>query len=490
MPPAKFAPDLGFPIVLDRAAPVSLQQQLREYLRQAMLDGCLPSGTRLPSTRALAQILGVSRTVTSAAYDDLFAEGYLEGRRGSGTYVGSDLPLLPRLPHPVPDVPLRWLRKAPPAASGDAGPSQAIVFRLGTPSTASLPPRIWREAWRDVANQLPPGDYDTPEGEPALRAALASYLGRSRGIRCTPEDLLITAGATHALDLIARATLSVGDVVGFEEPGYPVARQILQARGGHIVPVPVDEDGLHVERLPQRSAAPLLVYTTPSHQYPLGTRLSVARRIALLTWAQTNESLIVEDDYDSEFRFDAAPLPALASLDSAGCVAYVGTFSKVLSPTLRVGYLVVPPLLRQRIENLKRLTDEYASWPLQQMLANFLSKGHLDRHIRRMRQQYAQKRQALTHALAPIAPLAQLRGLEAGLHAYLELRPDLDARLVAHLAREQGVIVTLLDAYYSGSPDQSGVLLGYGSLDVPAIIRGATILAEVIQHVAVRAHRA
>jgi GntR family transcriptional regulator/MocR family aminotransferase len=254
--------------------------------------------------------------------------------------------------------------------------------------------------------------------------------------------------------------------------------------------VPVDEDGLHVERLPQGEAAPLLVYTTPSHQYPLGTRLSVARRMALLTWAQTTESLIVEDDYDSEFRFDASPLPALASLESAGCVAYVGTFSKVLSPALRVGYLVAPPLLQQRIKQLKSLTDEYASWPLQQMLAAFLSEGHLDRHIRRMRQQYAQKRQALAHTLAPIAPLAQLRGLEAGLHVYLELRADLNARLVVELARQRGVGVTSLDAYYVGTPDRSGVLLGYGSLDLPDIIRGATILADVIQHVAMRAHRA
>jgi GntR family transcriptional regulator / MocR family aminotransferase len=489
MPPVKLALDLEFPLVLVRGAPASLQQQLREQIRHTILDGRLASGTRLPSTRSLAQALGVSRTVTSAAYDDLLAEGYLEGRRGSGTYVGSDLPLLPAVRHAVPNVPPRWLGKAPPGVSDESGASPTIPFRLGTPSTASLPLRIWRESWRTVTSQLPPNDYGPPRGDPALRAALAPYLGRSRGLVCTPEDILITAGATHALDLIARATLSVGDVVGFEEPGYSAARHILQARGGRIVPVPVDEDGLHVAQLAQGAAAPLLVYTTPSHQYPLATRLSVSRRLALLAWAQTNESLIVEDDYDSEFRFDTAPLPALASLDDAGRVAYLGTFSKVLTPSLRVGYLVAPPQLRQRIEQLQYLTDEYVSWPLQRMLATFISEGHLDRHIRRMRQQYAQKRQTLAHTLAPLEPLAQLRGLEAGLHAYLELRSDLNARLVAELARQRGVQVTPLDAYYVGAPDRSGVLLGYASLEIPDIRRGATILTEVIQQVAVQAQR-
>jgi GntR family transcriptional regulator / MocR family aminotransferase len=486
MPPAKIAADLGVPLVLDHAARSPLHQQLRAQLRQAILDGRLASGTRLPSTRALAQTLGVSRTVTSSAYDDLVAEGYLEGHQGSGTYVGSDLPPLPRLNRPVPDVPPRWLRKAPPVRLDEPRAPEVIAFRLGTPSISSLPPRIWREAWRAVTNRLPPNRYGAPNGDPALRAALAPYLGRSRGVACTPEDILITAGATHALDLIARASLSVGDAVGFEEPGYPAARHILLARGGRIVPVPLDDDGMQVERLPHGTDAPLLVYTTPSHQYPLATRLSVARRIALLTWAQTNESLIVEDDYDSEFRFDTSPLPALASLDGIERVAYIGTFSKVLTPALRVGYLVAPPLLRQHIEQLEYLTAEYVSWPLQQMLAAFISDGQLDRHIRRMRQQYAQKRQALAHTLAPIAHLAQLRGLEAGLHAYLELRSDLDALRVAQLARTRGVMVTTLDAYYSGPADRSGLLLGYGGLDIPDIVRGATVLREVIQHGAAR----
>jgi GntR family transcriptional regulator / MocR family aminotransferase len=488
MPIAKVAPDLGFPLVLDSTARTPLHQQLREQFRKAILDGRLAPGTRLPSTRALAQTLGVSRTVTSSAYDDLFAEGYLEGRQGSGTYIGSDLPPLPPLRRPMQDASPRWLGKAHLEAHGESRAPQAIAFRLGIPDISSLPPRAWRETWRSVTSRLPPNSFSAPNGWPALREALVPYLGRSRGLACMPEDILITAGATHAIDLIARASISDGVAVGFENPGYPAARHILLTRGARIVPVPVDDDGMHVERLSDGPSAPLLVYTTPSHQYPLATRLSVARRLALLTWAETNDSLIVEDDYDSEFRFDTSPLPALASLDSADRVAYIGTFSKVLTPTLRVGYLVAPPLLRQRIEQLQSLTDEYVSWPLQQMLTDFIAQGRLDRHIRRMRQQYAQKRHALAQTLAPIARLAQLRGLEAGLHAYLELHSGLSDLLVAQRARERGVLVSTLGPYYVDFPDRSGLLLGYGSLELPDIIRGATILREVIEDVAAQSH--
>jgi GntR family transcriptional regulator/MocR family aminotransferase len=488
MPRANFAPDLGLPIVLERAAPTSLYQQLCEQLRRAILDGRLSRGTRLPSTRTFAQALGVSRTVTSSAYDVLIAEGYLEGRHGSGTYVGKDLPPLPRLSPPVPTSSPRWLGKAPPSVHEGSLAPQAIAFRLGVPSISSLPPRLWRQAWRTVTNRLPPNNYGPANGDPALRVALAPYLGRSRGLACTPEDIIITAGALHALDLIVRATLSAGDSVGFEEPGYPAARRILMARGGRILPVPVDDDGMQVERLPHGLAAPLLVYTTPSHQYPLGVQLAVSRRLALLTWAQANDSLLIEDDYDSEFRFDTSPLPTLASLDDVGRVAYIGTFSKVLTPALRIGYLVAPPLLRERIGQLTHLPDGYASWPPQQMLADFISEGHLDRHIRRMRHQYAEKRHIVAQTLAPIAHIARLRGLEAGLHAYLELGVSVNATLVAQLAQKRNVIVTPLDAFYLGPPDRSGLLLGYASLEIPDIIRGVTVLTEIIEQVAALSH--
>jgi len=360
----------------------------------------------------------------------------------------------------------------------------AISFQPGIPAIAPLAADVWRAIWRRVAAQLPPNRYGSPAGEPELRAAIAGYLGRARAVACRPADVVVTGGALQALDLVARATLGAGGSVGIEDPGYPLARQVFAAAGATIIPLPVDDDGVQVERLPQGPAAPLLAYVSPSHQYPLGVRLSVARRIALLAWAEANDSLIVEDDYDSEFRFDATPLPSLAGLDTGGRVVYIGTFSKVLSPALRVGYLVAPPALHERVVALKRLTDFQTSWPVQRALATFVAEGHLERHIRRMRRYYAANRAMLRAALAPIAHLGRLRGMEAGLHAYLELREGIDPARVVRRAYERGVIVTSLDEHYLGPPDRHGLLLGYGGLTRDEIATGAGVLMEVIREVA------
>jgi GntR family transcriptional regulator/MocR family aminotransferase len=350
---------------------------------------------------------------------------------------------------------------------------------------APLSTRVWHEVWRKAIANLPPNMCGSPCGDPLLRTALAEYLGRARGIACQAEDIIVTSGATQALDLLARAILGPNDLVGFEEPGYPPARHILSACGAQILPLPVDDDGVRVDQLPHGPSAPVLVHVTPSHQYPLTTRLSVARRLALLDWAQTNDSLIIEDDYDSEFRFHASPLPALASLDTSGHVAYIGTFSKVLTPALRIGYLLVPPPLREPIERLKRFSDFHTSWPTQQALAILLSEGHLDRHIRRMRLHYAHKRKLLKDILAPIAHLAQLRGLDAGLHAYLELRTDLDSHRVTQEAKARGILISTIDSCYAGTPDRNGILLGYGGLSPQDVERGTQVLRDVIEQLAV-----
>ena len=471
---------LDFPVQVERNAPASLQVQLTEQLRRAILDGRLVAGMRLPSTRTLAAEAGVSRNVALAAYDELFAEGYVEGRHGSGTYVTGDLPALPRPALPAPSGSPRWLRQRPLPPAAEVEYPGAIEFRLGRPFTTQLPADVWRRVWNDVSGQLPPSDYGPPAGDPELRAAIAGYLRRSRGVACSADDVIVTAGAIQALDLIARATLAPGDAVGFEEPGYQLARQVLQARGAALAPVPVDENGLRVEELPAGDDAPMFVYVTPSHQYPLGARMPVGRRVALIEWAQANDGLIVEDDYDSEFRFDAPPLPALAGIDETGRVAYIGTFSKVLSPALRVGYLVAPKPLRERVERFKRLSDFHTPWPLQRALAAFITQGHLERHIRRMRRHYGEKRAALRDALLPVSHLAQLRGLEAGLHAFLELDHSIDPHQVVLRARHEGVIVSTLDGYFIGTPTQQGLLLGYGGLDLSDIARGAEVLVDVI----------
>jgi GntR family transcriptional regulator/MocR family aminotransferase len=483
---------VDLPIRLDRTAEIPLGQQLIAQLRQAIAGGSLGPGARLPSTRALADALGVSRNLAVAAYDELFAEGYLEGRHGSGTYVASDLPVAAAGTLRAPTGERRWQRRPapalPPSAIADTEPPPAgvIEFKTGVPAIGLLPPAAWRQIWREALAGPPPDRYAPPAGDPELCLAIARYAGRTRGIACGPEDVVITTGAAQAFDLLVRATLAPGDTAACEEPGYPTARHLLLANGARIVPAPVDDDGLLVERLPTGPAAPLLVYVTPSHQYPLGGRLPVARRLALLAWASAHDGLIVEDDYDSEFRFDAAPLPALLSLDHDGRVAYIGTFSKSLTPTLRAGYLIAPPALRERVVTLKALTDRHTSWPIQRALLALIAGGQLDRHIRRVRRHYAAHRAILRDGLAPAAPFARLIGLEAGIHACLELapRPGLTAARVAAAARVRGVLVTPLDEYYHGPPTRQGLVLGYGGLASDELVYGAAILATVIRTLA------
>jgi GntR family transcriptional regulator / MocR family aminotransferase len=482
---------MDLPIQVERGGSASLQRQVTEQLRRAILDGRLPAGTRLPSTRALAGEIGVSRNVALAAYDELFAEGYVEGRHGSGTFVAADLPVLPRPSLPTPAGAPRWLRAIPPAPVQEVTPDGAIVFRMGRPETAHIPHDVWRRIWSEVAAELPPGDYGPTAGDPELREAIAGYLRRSRGVACSAEDVVVTAGAIQALDLIARAVLEPGDRVGFEEPGYYLAREALRSSGARLLPLPVDDDGLCVDALPQGADAPLLVYVTPSHQYPLGARMPVSRRMALIEWARASDGLVLEDDYDSEFRFDSPPLPALAGLDDTGRVAYIGTFSKVLSPALRVGYVVAPPPLRERIAHYKHLSDYHTPWPLQKALAAFVSGGHLERHIRRMRRHYADKRAALRAGLAPASRYAHLRGLDAGLHVFLELEEGLDPERVIALARGRGVIVTSVEGFYlsAQTPRANGLLLGYGGVALPEIERGMAVLSSAIVDVAEKSQR-
>lgn len=479
------APDL--PLALDRDSAEPLGSQLLAQLRAAIVEGVLAPGARLPATRTLARALGVSRNVVVAVYDELLAEGFVAGRHGSGTYVEAALPTRPRA-IVAPTIAYRWQRRpAPPPVSAfppdDDGPG-LISFQPGVPALGLLPPEVWRRAWRAATDTLPPNRYAPTDGDPALRAALARWIGQTRGVACGPDDIVVTTGAAQSLDLIARATLVPGDAVAFEEPGYFSARNLLLAHGARIAPIPVDGDGMCVDLLPRGAAAPLLACVTPSHQYPLGGRLPLSRRLALLAWAQAEDSLIVEDDYDSEFRFAAPPLPALLSLDRAGRVVYIGTFAKSLTPTLRVGYIVAPPALRERIVALKALIDRHTSWPIQRAVLALLAEGQLERHIRRARRRYAESLAILRGALAPLtderAGVARLLGLEAGLHACLELAPPLDAERIVRRARERGVVVGSLAAYYFGPPDRAGLVLGYGGLGLPELARGARILADVV----------
>lgn len=477
---------MEFALHVDRSDSRALHKQVADQIREGILDQRLTAGARLPSTRSLAVQLEVSRNVVLAAFDELFAEGYIEGRHGSGTYVSTEIPNIApptdqgRLANRPATTP--QLTPLPPAGRQHPLSSSAarIDFRMGQPSLDPLQQRLWRRLWRDMASQQPPTNYGPPQGYFDLRAAIAEYLGRSRGITCTPEMVLITSGSLQALDLVARATIERGDAVAIEDPGYPRAVSNLRLNGARIVPIPVDQDGIDVDHLAQVREVPRLVYVTPSHQYPTGARMPVARRLALISWAAERGTLIVEDDYDSELRFDGAPLPALAGLDQSGSTVYIGTFSKMITPTLRVGYVVGPVDLIDHLARIKMLTDFQTSWPLQEVITGFISSGRLDRHIRAMRRHYAEKRHLLGDILSALGDLGRLQGLEAGLHAYLELQPDIDENEVVGALAMRGVRVEAAGSYAIVNGAVNGLLLGYGGLSTEQIQEGTRAIVDVV----------
>jgi GntR family transcriptional regulator / MocR family aminotransferase len=482
-------PQLEFPLELHRIQNPSrsgpLHNQLTEQLRQSILSGKLPAGTVLPSSRSLAQNLGISRNGVVLAFEELIAEGYLVGKRGSSTRVSSEAfhPVSQPV-SPASDRSRRWLAKPMPPrfADPDAGEFD-LEFRLGRPDPWGVSLEDWRKIWRSVLRNPPANDYLDPQGHLPLREVLSQYLGRSRGVSCSSEQMVITSGSIQSVDLLARAVLKPGDPVAIEEPCYRTAKGVLETMGAKLIPIPVDEDGLRVDLLPTGENAPLMLYCTPSHQYPLGSRLSMPRRAALLEWASQHDVLILEDDYDSEYRYDAAPLPALAGLSSLEQVAYLGTFSKVLSPALRLGYLVLPPALLEPILRQKRIVDFHSNQPTQQAMCEFVKSGMLEKHIWRMRRIYAHKREILREMLRPLLPWAKLGGLEAGLHAHLDLHPSLPASKVQHMLAQRGIGVRIMDSsyYISNTVPRNAVLLGYGGLELADLRRGIGVLLEVLE---------
>ncbi len=452
-----------------------LGQRLYESLRRALIDGQVPPGQRLPSSRVLAAELGVSRRLVVEAYERLVAEGFLGGAPGRGTFVLRVPPPLPReAERPGPGPGAHW--RPLPDWGGRRTPGRHN-FPGGVTDRTLLPWAAWRRAMmaalREASRDI--GLYGDPRGEASLRLAIARYLGYSRGLACDGESLLITQGAQQGLDLLARVRVAPGDTVAMEEPGYPPARAVFEARGARVVPVPVDEQGLCVERLPDAAS---LVYVTPSHQFPLGMPMSLERRLALLAFARRHDALVVEDDYDGEFRFEGRPLDALKSLDREGRVAYLGSFSKVLHADLRLGYLVMPPGLAPALLQARAFSDGYPPLVTQRALARLMIDGDFARHLRRMQRLYTARRTRLGDALAAYPALWTPLPQVAGIHVALCLRSpvaDLSARLAAADIRANP-----LAAFYAGEPSLNGVLLGFGVIDGEAIDRGVAALAEAV----------
>ncbi len=438
-----------------------LTAQIYRQLLEAVLDGRLRSGERLPPTRELARRLDVSRNTVAVAYDRLVADGFLIGRAGAGTYVSAEPVRGRAAPKGVVRPRAVWASITSPYRPR----VQAYDFRVGVPDVELFPMESWR---RLVSRELRRGigDYGDPSGHEGLREAIARHIGISRSVRAGAGDVLITNGAQQALDLVGRVLIEPGACVAVEEPGYPPARLLFRSLGARVAGVPVDGEGLDVSAIP---SAARLVYVTPSHQFPLGTPMSLARRAALLAWAERRNAVVIEDDYDSEFRFGERPLEPLQSLDRAGRVIYVGSFSKTLLPMLRLGFLVAPASLAPALRTAKRITDWHGELPTQAALARFIDEGLLARHIRKATRVYAARHALITATLSGEDRL-RLVPSAAGLHLCARLAPGVSVR------PRPGLGVERLDSYCGESPVQRGLVVGYGAISQSAIPGGLELL--------------
>lgn len=456
---------------------------LHAALRDAIASGRLAAGLRLPSTRELAAHVGVSRNTAVAAYELLASEGWLESRGAAGSFVVE----LPRAAvqvsdraHVAPWADSPWLRdevEVMPGAFG-VGPAPAYRFATGVPELATFPfdvlRRLQTRALQGTARR--PANYVHPQGLRVLREAIASHVSSSRAVACTADDVIVTAGAQQAFDLIGRALVTPGrTMAAVENPGYPPLRAAMTATGATVVPVPVDRDGLVVDALPARAR---IVCVTPSHQFPLGVALSLARRRELLNWAAARQAVVIEDDYDGEFRYTARPLDALKTLDRDGRVFYVGTLSKSMMPALRIGYIVAPAWARKALVMAKQAADFGSAVMTQAAVADFIAEGHLLRHVRRMRAEYAERRRVLEQMIRRhLGDAAELYPAIAGLHMSVGMTGDM-----AELARRAwaaGVAVEPLSRYRLGAEGVDGLVLGFGSITAARIPEAVRRLAKL-----------
>lgn len=479
---------------LERGSATPLLRQLYAQLRDAILAGRIKPGTRLPPTRELCRLLAVSRPTVLAAYERLAAEGYLGGEVGRGTFVSRDLPGgSAAKPGPRPSALLR-----PISARGHAmAQSMARVrhhegalraFRASMPGVDLFPFETWRRIEARHSRRAGPHlGYGEPAGLLPLRELLCAYLSASRGVRCTPEQVIVTSGSQQALFLLAQLLLAPGDPVWVESPGYQGASAPLAAAGARICTVPVTAEGMDVAYGAAHYPDAKLVFATPSHQLPLGVTMSLARRLELLRWASARKAWIIEDDYDSEYRYTGAPLPSLQSLDRAGCVLYVGTLSKVMFPGLRLGYVVVPPGLAEPLARVKGLVDRHSPIMPQLALADFIAGGHFGRHIRRTREAYAERRDALLAAIDDqLGDELACGPADAGLDLCVHFRRRRSESVVMRRAAELGVDVRPLSYYTNpaAGPDCAvapGLLLGFSSIVPAEIARGAGVLGQVLR---------
>ena len=483
---------------LDRGGAVPLFRQLYSRLKDAILRGALAPGARLPATRDLCRLLGVSRQTVLAAYEQLTAEGYLRGGVGQGTFVDEALQLglahqekpAPGLLRPLPERGAAIAAAMARVRSHD-GPVRA--FRPSMPGLDLFPFDVWRKLeMRQLRRPGPHLGYSEPSGHAPLRELLCAYLRASRGVECTPGQIVITSGSQQALFLLAQLLLAPGDGVWVESPGYQGAYAPLAVAGARLCTVPVTAEGIDVAYAAQHYPDARMAFATPSHQLPLGTTMSLARRLDLLRWATDNKAWIIEDDYDSEYRYTGPPLASLQGLDRAGCVVYVGTFSKVLFPGLRLGYVVAPPALAEPLARAKAVVDRHSAIVPQAVLADFIAEGHFARHIRRTRDAYGERRATLLDALEDrLGDRLRCGPSDAGLDVCAHFKPGRDGRLpdearVAQAALAAGIELRPLDYYANGAAGPEcavtpGLVLGFSAVGTADIRRGVDELAQVFR---------
>jgi len=515
---------------VDPQSAVPLQRQLYVALREGILAGRLAPGTRLPGSRALATTLEVSRTTVALVFDQLRAEGYVLGRERSGTFVARVLPdahlrvprnggltrsesdrepemtdgsTTVRLPAgedaagssrsataSSPTTSRRGERLAALSISSSPlqGASGARAFRLGTPALDLLPLPLWgrllARRWRRLT--APQLAYAEPYGAAPLREAIADYVREARAVACDASQVIVVSGAQQAFDLCARVLLDPGDLAAVEDPGYRGARAALAAADATLAPIPVDHDGLQVDALDALPVAPRLACVTPSHQFPLGVTLSAARRLALLSWAARTGGWIVEDDFDSEYRFRGRPLPSLQGMDREGRVVYVGTFSKTLFPALRLGYLIAPPALVEAFARARATVDRHPSSLEQLVLADFIGEGHFARHVRRMRAIYAERQETLLRLLRERASSwLEVESVDAGMHLVGWLPAHVEDARLAALALERGVVASPLSTLSLVPRARGALLLGFAGFDALTMTRALDTLRTVAREAGV-----
>jgi len=479
-------------IAVDRKAKDPLHKQIYDAYRSMIVGRRLRAGQQIPSTRTLALELKVSRIPVLTAYSQLLAEGYFEARAGAGTFVCSSLP------DQVTWSASSATRSMPPRAASRAVGRRALLlppyekipwlrglgaFSVSQPAYDQFPFQIWsrliiRHSRNPHVSEL---HYGSPLGLESLREAICTYLGTARAVRCDPQQVMIVSGSQQALEISSRVLLDEGSAVWMEEPGYWLTRQVLKAASCRLVPVPVDEEGIDVAAGIKACRKARAVYVAPSHQYPIGATMSASRRLQLLAWAESSGSWIIEDDYDSEYRYGSMPIASLQGLDSNSRVIYIGTFSKTLFPSLRIGYVVIPPDLVNRFAAVRHAMDISSPYFYQAVLTDFMKEGHYARHIRRMRLLYDKRRQALVAGIREeFGSALEVLGSEAGMHLAVTLPKGFrDLEITKHAAQEKLWLAPLSPAYL-GKASRQGFILGFGGTPAAQMAHAVRRLKAVI----------